>query len=456
MYIHDTIAAISTPIGEGGISIIRVSGPIARDIGLKLFSFVNGTDFHSHFFHYGNIVNPLNAEIIDEVLTVFMKAPRSYTCEDLLEIHCHGGLFVTERILTEVLSNGARLAEPGEFTKRAFLNGRIDLLKAEAVMDVIASRSQASLLLARHQQEGELSKRIAEIKSFLINALALLEAYIDFPEDDLGTADMSRIMGSINSALNHISSLLDGYDEGRIIRDGIKVLIVGKPNVGKSSLLNCLLGEERAIVTHIAGTTRDIIEETTSIDGLAVRLLDTAGIRETDELVEKFGIKRTLDSVSLADIVLLVLDGSRPFSSEDELVYDAVSIKPVLLVQNKSDLPVKLCLPKSMSTLPLYCISTVTGFNISELKQALRKTFVSDSIMDNRQFVALSKSRHRDALQSANKYLLDLVSGINSHRELETLAIDIREALHAIGLVTGETTNDELLEQIFSSFCIGK
>jgi tRNA modification GTPase len=456
MYIHDTIAAISTPIGEGGIGIIRVSGTNAHEIGLSLFRFAHGSDFRSHFLHYGHVVNPDRGEILDEVLMVLMKAPRSYTCEDLLEIHCHGGLYVTEKILATVLRSGARLAEPGEFTKRAFLNGRIDLLKAEAVIDVIASRSEASLLLARHQQEGELSQRIAGIRNYLVESLALLEAYIDFPDDDLGETDMSRIMQSINAARHEVSLLLASYSEGRIVRDGIKVLIVGKPNVGKSSLLNCLLGEERAIVTHIAGTTRDIIEETTSIDGLAIRLLDTAGIRETDDLVEQKGIGRALDCVPLADLILFVLDGSRPFSADDQLIHDSLSGKPVLLVQNKADLPEKLSLPDPIADLPLYRISTVTGEQVDLLKKSIRSTFMSETLLDSRQFVALSRSRHYDALASAETYLQRLVSGIESGRELETLTIDLRDALHAVGQVTGETSNDEILEHIFSSFCIGK
>lgn len=455
MYIHDTIAAISTPVGEGGIGIVRISGSRSREIGLRIFRFLSGTDFRSHYLHYGHIISP-DGDVLDEAMAVLMQAPRSYTREDVLEIQCHGGLLVMERVLATVLQCGARLAEAGEFTKRAFLNGRIDLLEAEAVMDIISSRSEVSLALARRQQDGALSGKLADIRSQLTSCLALVEAYIDFPEDDVGDQDTVQILNNALSAQSVITELVSRFDEGRIIRDGIAALIVGKPNAGKSSLLNCLLGEQRAIVTHIPGTTRDIIEETTNMGGLAVRLLDTAGIRETDDLVEQEGIGRAMECIPMADLVLFVLDGSRDIGSDDLRIFTALAGKKIILVQNKSDLPVSLILPDSMANVPLYRISTRTGEGVAVLKNAIRTIFVSKGVLDSREFIAISRARHRDALLSAQEILQRFVDGVKSGRELETLSIDLRDALHAVGQVTGETSNDEVLDLIFSSFCIGK
>lgn len=455
-YIQDTIAAISTPSGEGGIGVIRISGDKSSEIGHCLFNFKNGSDFKSHYLHYGHIINPENGDILDEVMAVLMNAPNSYTCEDVLEIQCHGGLVVTEKILAQVLKYGARLAEPGEFTKRAFLNGRIDLLEAEAVMDIISSKSEASLALARSQQDGILSMKFAAIRSQLVSSLALVEAYIDFPEDEVGEQDLQRIFFNVKSAQGAITEMLEHFDEGRVIRDGISVLIVGKPNVGKSSLLNCLLGEKRAIVTHIAGTTRDIIEETVNISGLIVRLLDTAGIRETEDLIEREGIDRAIECIALADLVLFVVDGSRSLSSEDRLIFDSLSGKRIILVQNKCDLPISFVLPDYMANLQSFSLSTMLGKGIDTLKAAIRTTFISEAILDSRDFVAISRTRHRDALIYTQKYLQFFLTGLENNKPLETLSVDLRDALHGVGHVTGETTNDELLDLIFSSFCIGK
>lgn len=456
MYVADTIAAISTPHGEGGIGIVRVSGSQAREIGLNLFRFRKGTDFSSHYLHYGSVVEPLSGAVLDEVMAVMMLAPRSYTCEDVLEIHCHGGLLVVDKVLTAVLQCGARLADPGEFTRRAFLNGRIDLLQAEAVMDVIASRSEMSLTLARQQQEGALSRRIVEISTMLLHALALIEAYIDFPEDDLGHNDIVSIRERVQNANEAISALLSGFDEGRVIRDGVAVLIVGKPNVGKSSLLNCLLGEQRAIVTHIAGTTRDIIEETAIINGLAVRLLDTAGIRHTEDLIEKEGIHRALECVPLADLVLFVLDASRPFDAEDLFILDALKGKRILVECSKSDLSPMIELPENVTQLPRCSVSVTNGYGIDELRLSIRTSFMSEIKQDSRQLVAISRLRHRETLTSAQSSLQHFLEIIDAGGDLEVLAIEVRNALESVGQVTGGTTPDEILDLIFSSFCIGK
>ncbi|HIJ81619.1 MAG TPA: tRNA uridine-5-carboxymethylaminomethyl(34) synthesis GTPase MnmE [Desulfuromonadales bacterium] len=459
MYIADTIAAISTPHGEGGIGIVRVSGARAREVGLRIFRFGGSTtDFSSHYLHYGLVVDPISETRIDEAMAVVMQAPRSYTREDVLEIQCHGGRLVVEQVLAAALSCGARLADAGEFTRRAFLNGRIDLLEAEAVMDIISSRSESSLALARRQQEGALSRRVANVRSMLLHSLAMIEAYIDFPEDDLGEADAAGIRTSVLSACNEVSSLLSGYDEGRILRDGVAVLIVGKPNAGKSSLLNSLLGEQRAIVTHIAGTTRDIIEETASFSGLAVRLLDTAGIRQTDDLVEREGIGRALDCIPLADLVLFVLDTTRPFDDEDRHILAALAAKRVVLVCSKNDLPQRFDMPEQLRSVPCCHISTLTGAGIEELKRAILGMFIKHGTLDSQQFAVISRARHRDALVTARDILQCVMPKLNSglNCELETCAIDVRDALVAIGQVSGHTTTDEILDHIFSSFCIGK
>ena len=456
MYIRDTIAAVSTPIGNGGIGIIRVTGTQAAAIGDSIFKPVKNGGLISHRFYFGTICDPQSNEPVDEAMAVLMLAPSSYTREDVLELHCHGGMLVVERVLALTLRCGARLAEPGEFTRRAFLNGRIDLVQAEAVMDIIGSQTEAALRLAQHQREGALSKRIFEARALLLSALALLEAYIDFPEDDLGETDTTTIGSNAGSAQAIIGGLLAGFDQGRVLRDGISVLIIGKPNAGKSSLLNRLLNENRAIVTHCPGTTRDIIEETVNLGGLPVRLLDTAGIRHTDDVAEQEGINRALGKIQQADLVLFVCDFSRPFDLEDQLILDALSASKIMVVLNKCDLPRALHLPAVFNDMEILPISANSGEGVDQLKDAVRMTFLHDTDLDSREFVAISRARHRDALISADFALERFNSGLTSGLELELLAIDLRDALSAVGTVTGETTSDDVLDLIFSSFCIGK
>lgn len=456
MYVRDTIAAISTPPGNGGIGIIRVSGDRAPAIGETLFKPVRDGGLISHRFYFGSVIDFQNREPVDEAMAVIMRAPRSYTREDVLELHCHGGMLVVERVLDLVLRAGARLAEPGEFTRRAFLNGRIDLVQAEAVMDIIAARTDAALQLAQRQRGGALSRRIAETRDLLLHALALVEAYIDFPEDDLGETDITAISSSLGEASTRIGQLLAGFDEGRILREGISVLIIGKPNAGKSSLLNRLLNENRAIVTHLPGTTRDIIEETINLGGLAVRLLDTAGIRHTEDVIEQEGISRALEKIPQADLVLFVLDGSRPFDAEDRLIVDALQSSRVIAAINKSDLPCVLRLPDDCAHLQAVSFSAESGEGIEELRGAVRSRFITGKNLDNREFVAISRARHRDVLSSAQECLTRCLTGLDCSCSLELLSVDLREALTAVGEVTGHATNDEVLDRIFSSFCIGK
>jgi tRNA modification GTPase len=455
MYIRDTIAAVSTPPGNGSIGIIRVSGDQAAMVGNAVFKPVYDGGLVSHRFSFGTIRDASAGEIVDEAMAVYMRAPRSYTREDVLELHCHGGWLVVERVLALVLSCGVRLAEPGEFTRRAFLNGRIDLVQAEAVMDIIASKSESALHLAQRQREGALSKRIDDVRVCLLRALALVEAYIDFPDDDLGETDIATIQASVGEAQSIISGLLSTFEEGRIMRDGISVLIVGKPNAGKSSLLNRLLNENRAIVTHIPGTTRDIIEESVNFEGLSVRLLDTAGIRDTEDLVEQEGISRALEKIPQADLVLAVFDASREFSQEDQLLLDALSGCRTIAVLNKTDLDQRLILPDEGRFVALVRIAALSGDGIDVLKKTVCTQFLHSTAFDSREFVALSRARHRDALVTAQQSLQQFSGGLPD-RNLELLALDLRSALQSVGAVTGQTATDEILDHIFSSFCIGK
>lgn len=347
-----------------------------------------------------------------------------------------------------------RLADPGEFTRRAFLNGRIDLVQAESVMDIIASKSEAALQLAQKQREGALSKRIDDVRGFLLQALALVEAYIDFPDDDLGETDVASILGSVGEAQSIIAGLLLTFEEGRIMRDGISVLIIGKPNAGKSSLLNRLLNENRAIVTHIPGTTRDIIEETVNFEGLSVRLLDTAGIRHSDDLVEQEGISRALAKIPQADLVLAVFDASREFSQEDQLLLDALADRRTVAVLNKTDLHQRLVLPDEGRFVAIVRIAALSGDGIDLLKKTVCKQFLHSTASDSREFVALSRARHRDALVSAEQFLREFSRGLRD-RNLELLALDLRGALQAVGSVTGQTATDEVLDLIFLHFALG-
>ncbi|MDD5286026.1 MAG: tRNA uridine-5-carboxymethylaminomethyl(34) synthesis GTPase MnmE [Desulfuromonadaceae bacterium] len=455
MYLRDTIAAVSTPPGNGGIGIVRVSGDKAAAIGDSVFKPMNDGGLLSHRFYFGSICDPKTGATVDEAMAVLMRAPRSYTREDVLELHCHGGWLVLEKALSLILCCGARLADPGEFTRRAFLNGRIDLVQAEAVMDIIGSKTEAALQLAHKQREGLLSRRIEKVRGLILHALALVEAYIDFPEDGLGEADLDTIRKYVDEALSDIGELLDSYDEGLILREGISVLIIGKPNVGKSSLLNRLLNENRAIVTHIPGTTRDIIEEAVNFNGLAVRLLDTAGIRHTEDLVEQEGISRALEKIPLADLVLFVFDASKTFSQEDQLILDALSGRKFIAVLNKSDLPRELLFPPECRFDVQAHISANSGVGVDALKQSVCSCFLHSSNIDRREFIAISRARHRDALLSADRMLRRFSASLGDCN-LELLAIDLRDTLEAVGSVTGQTTTDDVLDNIFSSFCIGK
>jgi tRNA modification GTPase len=456
MYVRDTIAAISTPVGEGGIGIVRVSGVDAFRITDMLFRKKRDGGLQSHRFYYGAIVDPESSDCVDEVMVVQMRAPRSYTCEDVLEIHCHGGFLVVQRVLALVLQSGVRLAEPGEFTKRAFLNGRIDLVQAEAVIDVIRSKTEASLALAQHQREGLLSGRFSVIREYIVTALALVEAYIDFPEDDISGVAEQEIVRCVEVAAADTAALLAGFQEGKVLREGVSVLIVGRPNAGKSSLLNVLLREKRAIVTSQPGTTRDIIEEVVNMGGLPVRIIDTAGIREAEDLVEREGVRLALEKIPAADLILFVLDVTRPFSEEDEMIRRELLGSKVIVVCNKTDHPRTILLPAFPADWGVVDISASTGAGIDGLRSLIREEFLHGRAVDSRDYVSLSHHRHRDALQKCSAALERFIAGLAAADGPELLAVELREALHAVGEVTGETTPDDILDLIFGRFCIGK
>jgi tRNA modification GTPase len=456
MYVDDTIAAVSTPVGEGGIGIVRISGKGTEAILARLLHRNKNGGLDSHRFYFDSVVDPINGSCLDEVMVVLMRAPRSYTREDVAEIQCHGGTLVTERILDLVLQSGGRLAEPGEFTKRAFLNGRIDLLQAEAVIDIIRCRTDAALHLAQGQREGELSRRFGQVRGALVTALALVEAFIDFPEDDLDPASLQGITTVVQTALADVEMLLSGYEEGRVLREGVSVLIAGKPNAGKSSLLNILVREKRAIVTAIPGTTRDMIEEVVNIRGLPVRLIDTAGIRETEDLIEQEGVRLTLEKIPRADLVIFLLDGSRPFDSDDLSLLQALGDSHYLTVCNKSDVPRLLVLPPEIDAGPVITISTRSGEGIDDLRSHIAGVFLGGRAVDRRQGGLISRVRHRDALVKTRDALQRFSTNLAARLDPELLAIDLREALEAVGAVTGQTTPDDILDVIFSQFCIGK
>jgi tRNA modification GTPase len=455
MYVEDTIAAIATPVGCGGIGIIRVSGSDASKIAEQVFIKQGNGGLDSHRFYYGRIVDPLDGLMIDEAMAVLMLTPRSYTREDVLELHCHGGYLLVQRVLDACLRAGARLANPGEFTRRAFLNGRIDLCQAESIIDIINSRTEMTLAHAQSQREGNLSIALGSVGADLRNALALIEAFIDFPEEDLDSAALGQLETLVGRSYDSLVALLRSFEYGKIIRNGVSVLLAGKPNVGKSSLLNALTLEQRAIVSHIPGTTRDVIEEMISIEGLPVRIIDSAGIRHSHDEVELEGIRRSLEKLALADLVLFLVDGSKPLDAMDMDLMHSLAGKHVITVINKSDLPQILDENELPDKVRSVHISSKDGSGIDQLCKAIFASFL-DERATSQDHIALTTVRHRDivarAIHGLDRFSLQLKSGFSG----ELLAIDLRDALAAVGEITGETTPDAILDIIFSSFCIGK
>lgn len=453
----DTIAAISTPRGEGGISIVRISGSESLEILEKIFKPKSGKaikELKNYSINYGYIFDNMN--VVDEVLVSIMKAPNTYTREDIVEINCHGGFLITEKVLEIVLKNGARIAEVGEFTKRAFLNGRIDLSQAEAVMDIITAKTELSMKSAMTQSQGRLSTEINNLRKEALDILALIEYAVDFTEDDEEPDETIpvKVKEDVITLRGKVNNLIDTADEGKLIRDGLSMVIVGKPNVGKSSLLNALLNEKRAIVTDIAGTTRDVIEEYINLDGIPVRLVDTAGIRETEDVVEKIGVEKSKEKINEADLVILMLDTSRELDEEDKEIIDYIKDRKYIVLLNKVDLDRKLSSEIVDNLENKIELSAKTGFGIDDLKSKIKDLFFNGSI--DAESVMVTNTRHKEALYRASENLDGALNGLNNNEFLDLVSIYVTSALRALGEITGAELEEDLVNKIFAEFCCGK
>ncbi|MGO4110304.1 tRNA uridine-5-carboxymethylaminomethyl(34) synthesis GTPase MnmE [Paenibacillus sp. YAF4_2] len=458
--VHDTIAAISTAVGEGGIAIIRVSGPDAIEGTARIFrSRTDLTDVATHTVHYGHIIDPRTGEQVEEVIVTVMRGPRSFTAEDVVEINAHGGVVAVKKVLDQVLlQDGFRIAEPGEFTKRAFLNGRIDLMQAEAVIDLIRSKSDRAFSVARKQAEGTLSKRIKALRQTVIELLAHIEVNIDYPEHDVEDLTSAYIREQSGSALEEIAKLLKTANEGKILREGIMTAIVGRPNVGKSSLLNMLAQENKAIVTDIPGTTRDVIEEYVTLNHIPLRLLDTAGIRETSDIVEKIGVERSHNALEEADLILFVLNNNESLHEDDRALLEKVKDRQLILVINKSDLDSKLDMSEIeelVSEERIVRMSVLEEEGLDQLEKAISKLFFEGQL-DSGDLTYVSNVRHISLLKRAQQSLLDAIEASNVGIPIDLIQIDVRDAWESLGEILGDEVGDSLIDQIFSQFCLGK
>ena len=456
---EETISAVITALGEGAVGIVRISGENALAVGEKMFRAASGkklVEYAPNTLVYGHVYE--EDSLIDEVLAVYMKAPRSYTAEDVVEIQCHGGVQSLKKILELSYKEGARPAEPGEFTKRAFLNGRIDLTQAEAVMDIIKSRSEASLKLAVRQQNGQLAKALRSLRTDLVDIIVNLEAVIDYPEEDIEDVTFGKVQESISTSCEKIENLLAHAHTGKILREGLRTAIVGRPNVGKSSLLNALLKEDRAIVSEYAGTTRDVIEEQLLLDGVPLVLADTAGIRQTDDFVEAIGVERSKQHLQDAELVICVVDGSVPLTPEDEDILEAAQAKPFVIVVNKSDKDINdnfLALQERFGKEQVMALSAKTTQGIDEFTAWL-KNFVYGSEGALSDGVYVQNARHEQLLREALGFLEDAGNAAENMLPYDCIVIDVRNAIDLLGEITGDTVQDEIINQIFSRFCIGK
>ena len=462
--LDDTIAAIATPVGEGGIGIVRLSGPQSASILHRIFVPGRATRaprdsrLESRRLIYGHVIVPESGETVDEVLAVFMAAPWTYTKEDVAEIHCHGGVVPLRRCLELVLGCGARLAQPGEFTLRAFLNGRIDLAQAEAVLDVVRAKTEASLRIAMGQLEGRTSEPVRSIRTTLLHCLASVEAALDFPDEDIpvgGQPGALDLEDALRHAAQRLDDLLSRADQGLVYRQGVRAVIVGRPNVGKSSLLNALLRFDRAIVTPVPGTTRDTVEETMNLGGVPFCLVDTAGITESHNPIEQLGIERSRAAIEAADLALLVVDGSEPLRSEDYILADALRNRPVLVVVNKADLPQTADCANILPEAVHVCVSALTGTGLADLEQALARSVLGGEVLVS-DVPVVSNPRHKEALSRALARVMDATEGETVAASRDLLASDLRQAIDALGEITGENVGEDLLSTIFGNFCIGK
>ena len=463
----DTIAAIATAMSDSGIGIIRVSGEDAVNIVDQIYRNAKNervlTKYDSHTIHYGFIVRE-DGTVLDEVMVSIMKTPRSYTAEDTVEINCHGGILMMRKILELVIKAGARIAEPGEFTKRAFLNGRLDLSEAEAVMDIIHAKNEFALQSSVKQLKGSVSDMIKEIREGIISEIAFIEAALDDPEHfDLEAEGYDEVLlKRVEKIEREIRKLIDSAEDGRILKEGIHTVILGKPNAGKSSLLNVLVGEERAIVTDIAGTTRDILEETISIDGIMFRILDTAGIRSTEDVVEQIGVERARKAVEEADLVLYVIDSSVPFDENDESILEMIEGKNTIVLLNKSDLSaavteddIRLVASKITNTNRIIKTSMKDKNGIEFFLKTVKEMFFHGDIVYHDE-VYITNARHKEALQDAYDSLIQVHKSIEDRMPEDFYTIDLMSAYEKLGLIIGESVEDDLVNEIFSKFCMGK
>ncbi len=457
----DTIAAISTAMGEAGIGIVRMSGKESLSIASNVFkgkTIENFKEAINRRLTYGYIYDPEDGTIVDEVLIVYMKKPHTYTREDIVEIYCHGGVIAVKKILEILLKNGARLAEPGEFTKRAFLNGRLDLSQAEAVIDLIKAKTDKSYSVSLNQLEGSLSIKVNEIRNILLNMLAHIEVSIDFPEEDVEEVTYDELLKDSQKVLEEIDKLLSTAERGKILREGLNTVILGKPNVGKSSLLNAILRENRAIVTDIPGTTRDIIEEYVNIEGIPLKIIDTAGIRDTEDLVEKLGVDRAKNVVEKADLIIAVFDASRSLTKEDEDIINIVKEKRSIVLLNKTDLPNEYDVEELSNYIPdkkIISTSIANGEGIEELEKTIVDMFYSGEVELSGEAI-VTNMRHTDMLNRARKNIIDVISGIEMNVPLDCIEVDVKNCWNYLGEISGETVSEDILDKIFSEFCIGK
>ena len=456
-----TIAAISSAVGEAGIGIVRMSGKNSLCILEKLFNRKNKGKPYSmenRKLTYGHIVDPSDDSIVDEVLVVYMKSPYTYTREDIVEIYCHGGIISVKRILELLLDNGARLAEPGEFTKRAFLNGRLDLSQAEAVIDLIRAKTEKSYDVSLNQLEGSLSSKIKEIQNILLNMIAHIEVSIDFPEEDVEEVTYDELKVNANVVHEDIEKLLKTSDRGKILREGLSTVILGKPNVGKSSLLNAILRENRAIVTDVPGTTRDIIEEYVNIEGIPLKIIDTAGIRDTEDLVEKIGVDRAKEVVEDADLIIGIFDASRELTEEDEEIIELIKERQSIVLLNKTDLPNVYnseSLAKILGNEKIINTAISKGEGIDELEKTIIDMFYRGDV-EVKDEVMVTKLRHKDQLLKANKNIVDAINGMELNMPLDCIEVDVKNCWTNLGEISGDTVSEDIIDKVFSEFCIGK
>lgn len=454
---EDTIAAIATAPGEGGIGIIRISGEKALDILAKIFVPASGL-ISPRIFSYGHVKDPASGRIIDEAMAVYMKEPHSYTAEDVAEIQCHGSIVSLRKTLALALANGARLAERGEFTKRAFLNGRLDLAQAEAVIDLIKARTEKTFDLALDQLEGAFSARIRSIREKLADVLVDLTVNIDYPDEDIEELTYEKLLAALGSIRSDLEALLATAGTGKILQEGLKVTIAGKPNVGKSSLLNALMGENRAIVTDIPGTTRDTIEEALSLCGIPVLMTDTAGIHETQDLIEKIGINKSKEAFNKSDLIIFMVDGSQPLTEEDETIMAQLAQRHVIVLINKADKGLRVTEAEISARLPqaqIIVSAVAEGKGISELKSCIEQ-LVYGGIVSQQQSVVVTNVRHEKLLSEALSACGDALELAGARQPLEIIEIDIRGCYDALGEIVGETVRDDILDKVFERFCLGK